>query len=258
MYNRLFTKILDSSIWLEPTATRIVWVTLIAAMDEDGYAHFSAVENLANRARVTLEEAEKAIECFLAPDENSANPENEGRRIERVPGGFFILNAPEHRQMLNREIQREQIRLRVQRHRDKQSCNNSSVTSALPSVTPASASESGSASSKGEARGKQEAAEEIYQAYPKKVGKPFALKSILRAMATRDPAFLLERTKAFAAARGADLNFVPHPSTWFNQERFNDDPSTWVNDSDSRPAKPKSKIDEEYDEWTRKKNAAKK
>jgi hypothetical protein len=119
MYNRLFTKILDSSIWLEPCTTRIVWVTLLVAMDEDGYAHFSAIENLAARARVSVRDTKKAIECFLSPDPNSSNPENDGRRIERVPGGYLILNAKQHRETLNREIQREQTRLRVARHREK-------------------------------------------------------------------------------------------------------------------------------------------
>jgi hypothetical protein len=41
MYNRLFTKILDSSIWLEADTTRIVWITMLASMDEDGFAPFS-------------------------------------------------------------------------------------------------------------------------------------------------------------------------------------------------------------------------
>src|SRR5258708_37951521 len=103
MYNRLFTKILDSSIWLENNATRIVWVTLLAAMDEDGVAHFSAMENLSARARVSLEEAEKAVKCFLEPDKNSGDPENDGRRIERIPGGFIILNATKYREIFSRE-----------------------------------------------------------------------------------------------------------------------------------------------------------
>jgi hypothetical protein len=97
-------------------------------MDEDGYAHFSAIENLAARARVSVKETKKAIDCFLSSDPNSANPENDGRRIERVPGGYLILNATEHRKAFNREIQREQTRLRVARHREKAKCNQKSVT----------------------------------------------------------------------------------------------------------------------------------
>lgn len=135
MYAKLFHKILDSSIWLENAQTRIVWITLLAAMDQDGYAHFSAVENLAIRARVTTEEARHAIECFLAPDPNSENPENEGRRIERVPGGYMILNAKYYQHIKNQMVKREQTRLRVKKYREKHQCNKSSVTEVLPAVT---------------------------------------------------------------------------------------------------------------------------
>lgn len=119
MYNKLFTKILDSSIWLESTPTRIVWLTLIAAMDEQGYAQFAAVKNVAHRARVTVEEADEALRVLEAPDLDSSNPDNEGRRIERVPGGWIVLNAEKHRQLVTSLVNKEQNRIRVQRHRDR-------------------------------------------------------------------------------------------------------------------------------------------
>lgn len=73
-----------------------------------------------------------------------------------------------------------------------------------------------------------QACEKIYAEYPRKVGKPDALKAINRALATHGADLLLERTKAYADARaGQDHQFTPHPATWFNQERFNDDPETW-------------------------------
>jgi hypothetical protein len=74
----------------------------------------------------------------------------------------------------------------------------------------------------------------IYEAYPRKVGKPAALKAITRAVSKFGLELVLERTKAFSEARkGQDIQFTPHPATWFNQERFNDDPATWVNHSHS-------------------------
>jgi hypothetical protein len=30
------------------------------------------------------------------------------------------------------------------------------------------------------------------------------------------------------AVVGCDHQYLPNPSTWFNQERYNDDPSTWI------------------------------
>lgn len=140
MYNRLFTKILDSSVWLEPDSTRIVWFTFLAAMDEDGFAHFSALENLAARARVSHAKAKRAIEVLEGPDSNSENPDNEGRRIERVPGGWIVLNAGQYREKFSREIEREKTRIRVAKHRAKLSGNEDAVTKTLQSVSPVSAS----------------------------------------------------------------------------------------------------------------------
>lgn len=110
---------LDSSIWLESNHVRIVWITLLASMDEDGFAHYSAIENLANRARVSTEECADAVEILSSPDPNSGDPDNEGRRIERVAGGFVILNAKKYHEIHTRIIQREQTRLRVEKHRSK-------------------------------------------------------------------------------------------------------------------------------------------
>jgi len=104
-------------------------------MNEDGYAHFSALENLALRARVSLKETEEAINCFTAPDINSANQTNDGRRVERVPGGFMVLNAEQHRKTISREIQREQTRIRVIKHRKERNVTKS-VTAPLQNVTP--------------------------------------------------------------------------------------------------------------------------
>jgi hypothetical protein len=118
MYNKLFTKILDSSIWLEPDATRIVWLTCLAAMDETGFAQFAGTPNLAHRANVSLEAALEAVACLESADLNSSDPDNEGRRIERVPGGWMVLNAGKYRALVTRLAAKEQNRVRVARHRE--------------------------------------------------------------------------------------------------------------------------------------------
>ena len=119
MYNKLFSKIIRSSIWLEPLSTRVVWISFLATMDEDGFVQCSALGNVATLANVTIEEATSAIKTLESPDEQSGNPDNAGRRIERVPGGWMILNAKAHRDLITRETQREQTKLRVQRYRLK-------------------------------------------------------------------------------------------------------------------------------------------
>lgn len=128
MYNKLFTKILDSSVWLESTATRIVWLTFIASMDETGFAQFAAVANVAHRARVSVEEAQEALQRLESPDPDSSDPENEGRRVERVPGGWLVLNAQKHRALVTRAIIQDQTRERVKRHRSMKRTSNAPVT----------------------------------------------------------------------------------------------------------------------------------
>ena len=72
-------------------------------------------------------------------------------------------------------------------------------------------------------------ATEVYQAYPRKVGRPGALRSIAKAIRNIGFDSLLAKTKQFAQARaGADPTFTPNPATWFNQERYADDPATWA------------------------------
>lgn len=78
---------------------------------------------------------------------------------------------------------------------------------------------------------KKESAEEIYAAYPRKVAKPNAIKAILKALCKIAPDELLAKTKAYAqtVAEWSDeyKDYIPHPATWFNQERYNDNPETW-------------------------------
>jgi hypothetical protein len=134
MYNKLFTKILDSSIWLAPDPHRLVWITLIAAMDQNGYAQFACAENLASRARVSIDDTRAAITAFESPDPYAPEQEFQGRRIERIEGGWFVLNADKYRNIVTRAVANEQSRLRMQRHRAKQKPN--AVTQQLRAVTP--------------------------------------------------------------------------------------------------------------------------
>lgn len=71
----------------------------------------------------------------------------------------------------------------------------------------------------------------IYAEYPYKVARPIALKAIQKAVAAHGAAFVMERTKRFAELRRDcihEIPHVPHPSTWYNQERFMDEETTWL------------------------------
>lgn len=77
----------------------------------------------------------------------------------------------------------------------------------------------------------------IYATYPRHVGRDAAFKAIGKAamrMKDKEPnalLYLLERTKLFSAAVSLwseeDRKFIPHPATWYNQGRYDDNPREW-------------------------------
>jgi len=84
------------------------------------------------------------------------------------------------------------------------------------------------------------AAERIYSLYPRKIARKKAIKAICAALAEveargePDPeSYLSVRTSSYAASRKAILakdpdseNFTPHPASWFNAGRYDDEPQT--------------------------------
>lgn len=112
-FTKLQRSILTSSIWLQNMPTRLVWITLLALCDRDGIARCSPA-GLAHMARVDQPACEAALETLSKPDPDSRDM-GDGRRIERVPGGFLVISyervlaegARESRKEYNREKQRE-------------------------------------------------------------------------------------------------------------------------------------------------------
>lgn len=76
-----------------------------------------------------------------------------------------------------------------------------------------------------------QAVNELYQSYPRKVGKEAALKAIAKAIKKVPSDQLLKATRDYAAATARwpedAKQFIPHPATWFNQGRYEDDPKEW-------------------------------
>lgn len=84
-------------------------------------------------------------------------------------------------------------------------------------------------------------AEQIYAAYPRKEARQDAIRAIEKVLLKYPSDRLLSATKAYAAAVSGwipeDKKFIPHPATWFNGGRYEDDPLTWAR-SAPQPAAP--------------------
>ena len=126
-YTPLYASILDSSIWAEDHATRLVWITLLAMVDRDGRVDAS-VPGLAHRARVTRAEAEHAIERLSSPDLDDRSGVDEGRRIRAVQGGWILVTYAAYRLERDPEARREQNREAKRRSRERQPSQPRSAT----------------------------------------------------------------------------------------------------------------------------------
>jgi hypothetical protein len=96
----------------------LVWITFLALANKDGVVE-GAVPGIAHMARVEVGDTIKAIEVLEEPDEYSRNSDYDGRRIEKVEGGWKILNYEVFRAKLSREDRKEYFRVKQAEYRAK-------------------------------------------------------------------------------------------------------------------------------------------
>ena len=117
-FTKLFSTLTTSTIWSEPLATRVVWITMLAVADRNGEVQ-AAIPGLARLANVSVQECETALQTFLSPDPYSRTTDNEGRRIEVIDGGWRLLNHAKYRAKMAAEERREYKREWMARDREE-------------------------------------------------------------------------------------------------------------------------------------------
>ncbi len=117
-YTKLFAEIVTSSIWSENDPTRIVWITILALCDAEGMVR-AALPGLARIANVAFEDCCEAIKKLESPDSFSRSEEFEGRRIEKVDGGWHVLNFEKYRDMMNKEARLQYLNRKHKEYRSK-------------------------------------------------------------------------------------------------------------------------------------------
>lgn len=122
MYAKLFRSLLLSSVWSEDPATKVLWVSMLAEADAEGYV-FGSIVGLAKMAGLLVDETQSSLAKLMAPDPVSSDltraPENEGRRVVVIPGGWRLVNYAYYRDLQDVDVRRAQDRLRKQRYRSQ-------------------------------------------------------------------------------------------------------------------------------------------
>jgi len=251
-YTKLFSSIVTSTIWTEDAGTCKVWVTMLALADKNGEVHAS-IPGLARVSGMTLEETEAALSKFMSPDKYSRTPDDQGRRIEAIDGGWLLLNHAKYRAMASKDEEKESNAKRQAAFRDRAK-RNGRVTGSNGLVTPCNApvtvgrdiaeadteakadtkavvkpSLQQTASPSGlEGDEKEKQFNRFWNAYPKRKGRTNALKAwmkqkldskideILTALQIlrRDPQWLKDGGQ-----------YIPHPATWLNSGGWMDEPT---------------------------------
>ena len=79
--------------------------------------------------------------------------------------------------------------------------------------------------------------EEFWSRYPRKVAKPNAKKAYAKAIRKhRHDDIMFGLSQHLSAMAAKDNQFIPHPSTWLNGERFNDEPEPTNHGNGGTPA----------------------
>ena len=106
---------------------------MLALSDQHGEVHGS-VPGLARLSGVSIDAVELALEKFLSPDPYSRTTDDEGRRIEKIDGGWFLINHAKYRNMASKADEKSSNAKRQQRHRAKVA-RNATVTDSNGRVT---------------------------------------------------------------------------------------------------------------------------
>jgi hypothetical protein len=151
-FTKLDEGILQSSVVREDGNTFKVWIILLAACKEDGVARVSPVF-ISSIGGIKIEKVMASLKKLESPDPLSRSTNNDGRRIERVNGGFCIINYHKYRNFTY-SGSKEAVKKRKQRERninvlgDRKGTNKGRVPKNKGHSASASASSSASASEK--------------------------------------------------------------------------------------------------------------
>lgn len=95
-FTKLDQGILQSSIMAEPPEVFKVFVAILASTGPDGIARVSSTF-LAAACFFPLDAVDKALLILESPDPRSRSLNDDGRRIRRVDGGYFVINYEKYR-----------------------------------------------------------------------------------------------------------------------------------------------------------------
>ncbi len=229
-YTKLFSEIIMSTVWREKDKTRLVWITMLALRNRHHVVEGS-VPGLADCARVSIEACRTALKVLSEPDPDSRSQEQEGRRIQKVDGGWFIINGEYYRRKMSEDERREKNAIYQKNHRErKKSVSTQSDISAKSAQTEEETDADAEPKTKKKPpnplKGECDGFDLFWSEYPNKQAKLVAKRAWLKIKPDEraDVMSGIARWKRSESWLKDDGQFIPHPATFLNQRRFEDSP----------------------------------
>jgi hypothetical protein len=216
-FTKLDEGILQSSIMAEKPDVFKVWIALLASCGSDGISKVSSIF-LSSACHLSLKAIDRAIEILSLPDTRSRSLADEGRRIKRVDGGYFIVNYEKYRKFSYSDNP-ESVRKREYRERKEDG-----VSGHFGTCPGHSASASASASASVLELDKEFAL--FWELYPIHVAKQDALKAFkaLRRKGITWPE-IESATMGYRTVlkrKETPKDYVQYPATFLRNEKWKD------------------------------------
>jgi len=113
-WSPLFAKIVESSLWSESDLVCKIFITLLAKKDCNQTVQASAY-TIGQWAHKSEAEALQALKILSEPDRHRIEPQPyEGRRIQKIAGGWLILNGQMYEDLM-RKISRRIYKAKKER-----------------------------------------------------------------------------------------------------------------------------------------------
>lgn len=99
---------MDSSLWEEKPYVRVLFMTMLALKDADFVVRLDEYR-LHKKANITQEETLEALKILSSPDRRRTllKQEFDGRRIQKVEGGWLLLNGRKYRELMQKMKRRD-------------------------------------------------------------------------------------------------------------------------------------------------------
>lgn len=266
VFAKIFAQIFDSSISAD-YVVRHVFMDLLVLADRDGVVDMT-LDAISRRTNVPEEIVAHAIRELMNGDPKSRSHEEDGRRLVAIDShrdwGWQIVNYEHYRNIKDEEARRTYFRDKKRAQRAKVPPESTSVHGGPKSPHLSNSVKDSPIRSNKVTQGEEEGdterevqkhssplvaqCETLYGLYPRRVGKAVAFKAIAKALKKKPFDAMLLAVKAYAkqvVREEREIQFIPHPATWFNQGRYEDEPS-------EPTEKPLTQYQRDNPDWARK------